>query len=114
MLLKSDGKEIRVHVACEISDLDWANAVDRYPALSRKEVKTDVTMNADDMLALAGLISKKKSRVQKRVPFLGAIPFLGRLFSSTRDDIRDIETVILLTPRIVTSGKGENIKLEQK
>ncbi len=112
VLLRTDGKEIEVRIACEISDLDWANAVDKYPALSRKEVHTQVKMNADEMLALAGLISKKKSRVQKRLPFFGAIPFLGRIFSSTRDEVKDVETVILLTPRIVKAGTGDNISIE--
>lgn len=113
-LLKYAGGEIMVRVDCEISDLDWANGVKEYPAVVRKEVSTRVRMNAGEMLALAGMISKKKSRVQKRLPLLGAIPFLGRLFSSTRDEVRDMETVILLTPRIVHAGKGDNIRLGQR
>jgi Flp pilus assembly secretin CpaC len=111
VLMKNNGGEMEVGIRCEISDLDWANSVQDYPALSRKVVRTNVKMNADEMLALAGLISRKKFRVQKKMPVLGYIPLLGRLFSSTRDEVKDMETVILLTPRIIKPGKGDNIKV---
>ncbi|OGS35786.1 MAG: hypothetical protein A2293_05115 [Elusimicrobia bacterium RIFOXYB2_FULL_49_7] len=111
ILRRNNGEEMEVRIACEISDLDWSNRVHDYPAMSRKLVKTKVNMNSNDMLALAGLMSERKSRIQKRLPVLGAIPFLGRFFSSTRDELKNMETIILLTPHIVVAGKGDNIKL---
>jgi type II secretory pathway component GspD/PulD (secretin) len=35
------------------------------------------------------------------------------LFSSTRDELKEVETVILLTPRLVRAGKGDNIPAPQ-
>ncbi|MEW6042034.1 MAG: pilus assembly protein N-terminal domain-containing protein [Elusimicrobiota bacterium] len=106
--------EITVNIKVKVSELDWANAVNGYPAVSSREVSTNVDLVEGNMLALAGIISKKKARTQRRLPLLGAIPVLGRLFSSTRDEEKTSEMVILVTPYIVTSKDKDNIKLESK
>jgi general secretion pathway protein D len=67
------------------------------------------TRNASTMLrlrdgetqVLAGLISDEDRRTANRVPGLGDLPVLGRLFSNTRDNVVKTEIVLLITPRLV-------------
>ena len=67
------------------------------------------TRNASTMLrlrdgetqVLAGLISDEDRRSANRVPGLGDLPVLGRLFSHTRDNLVKTELVLLITPRLV-------------
>jgi general secretion pathway protein D len=67
------------------------------------------TRNATTMLRLrdgetqilAGLISDQDRRTASRVPGVGDLPVLGRLFSHTRDDVAKSEIVLLITPRLV-------------
>jgi len=69
------------------------------------------TRNASTMLrlrdgetqVLAGLISDEDRRTASRVPGVGELPYLGRLFSNTRDSIVKTEIVLLITPRLVRS-----------
>jgi pilus assembly protein CpaC len=96
--------KIRLFVNCEISDIDWANRVKEYPALSEKSIATNVNLQSDEMLALAGLLSKRVVKSVRKIPILGSIPFLGKLFSVEKNEARNIETVIVITPRIVRKG----------
>ena len=50
---------------------------------------------------LAGLISDEDRRTAQRVPGIGELPVVGRLFSATRDSIGKTEIVLLITPRLV-------------
>lgn len=115
VLVRMGSNEIDVRIQVEISDLDWANQVDGFPAVTQRIVSTKVKLIENNAVAIAGLLSHKKSRVQSRLPFLGAIPLLGRLFSTTKDQDVETETVILLTPRILPVKSGElNMKINDK
>ncbi len=67
------------------------------------------TRNASTMLRLrdgetqllAGLISKEDRASASRIPGLGDIPMVGRLFSSQIDDTQRTELVLAITPRII-------------
>ncbi|MBC3873838.1 cohesin domain-containing protein [Undibacterium flavidum] len=50
---------------------------------------------------LAGLISNEERMSASRIPGMGDIPVVGRLFSSQRDDGQRTEIVLSITPRIV-------------
>lgn len=52
---------------------------------------------------LAGLISDSERSSSSRVPGLGELPLLGRLFSNTLSEADRSEIVLLITPRIVRS-----------
>lgn len=54
---------------------------------------------------LAGLINDEERKVASKVPGLGQIPILGRLFSSHKDDSTKTEIVLSITPRIVGSAR---------
>ncbi|MBL8029100.1 MAG: pilus assembly protein N-terminal domain-containing protein [Fibrobacteres bacterium] len=103
-VLSGNDNRIRLSVDCEVSDLDWVNKVKDYPSLSEKSVSTHVNIKSDEMIALAGLISKKAVTSIRRLPVLGSIPFLGKLFSVESKEMRNLETVIMITPRIVRNG----------
>lgn len=50
---------------------------------------------------LAGLISDEDRSTASRIPGLGDLPVLGRLFSSQRDDRQKTEIVLSITPRVL-------------
>jgi general secretion pathway protein D len=50
---------------------------------------------------LAGLVRNDKTSSGNKIPGLGDIPGLGRLFGSNRDDMSKSELVLAITPRIV-------------
>lgn len=51
-------------------------------------------------VAVGGLIRNSKTNDEKKVPILGEIPVIGRIFRTTIESEEDTETVLLITPRI--------------
>jgi general secretion pathway protein D len=62
---------------------------------------------------LAGLISDEERRSAVKVPGLGDIPVLGRLFSSTNDDVSKTEIVLLVTPHVVRNLARPEARFEE-
>jgi general secretion pathway protein D len=50
---------------------------------------------------LGGLITDQDIQTANRVPFLGDLPVLGRLFSSQKDSKDKTELILSITPRLV-------------
>lgn len=62
-------------------------------------------------VAVGGLIRTSANRNERKVPLLGEIPIIGRLFTSTIDGEEETETVLLITPRIMNvPSDSENIR----
>ncbi|HEU4644468.1 MAG TPA: secretin N-terminal domain-containing protein, partial [Burkholderiales bacterium] len=62
---------------------------------------------------LAGLISDEERRGAVKVPGLGDLPVLGRLFSSTKDDVIKTEIVLLVTPHVVRNLARPEARFEE-
>ena len=69
--------------------------------LGSRNANTVLRLKDGETQVLAGLISDEDRSGASKVPALGDIPLLGRLFSSNRDELSKTEIVLLITPRIV-------------
>jgi general secretion pathway protein D len=69
--------------------------------IGTRNANTALRLRDGETQVLAGLISDEDRRSADRVPGLGNMPVLGRLFSSTRDNTVKTEIVLLITPRLV-------------
>ena len=57
-------------------------------------------------IIIAGMIKDTKSHSVNKVPMLGSLPVLGKLFSNESDEIQRTETVVFLTPRIISGEES--------
>jgi general secretion pathway protein D len=69
--------------------------------IGTRSAATVLRLRDGETQVLAGLISDEERSSANRLPGLGDIPMVGRLFSSTRDNNAKTEIVLLITPRIV-------------
>jgi len=69
--------------------------------IGTRNAATVLRLRDGETQILAGLISDEDRRTANRVPGLGDMPTLGRLFSQTRDNVAKTEIVLLITPRLV-------------
>jgi general secretion pathway protein D len=69
--------------------------------IGTRSAATVLRLRNGETQVLAGLISDEERRSANRLPGLGEIPLIGRLFSSQRDNSNKTEIVLLITPRIV-------------
>jgi pilus assembly protein CpaC len=96
---------IKLHVAPEVSNLDFTNAVIlsgfRIPALRSRKLNTVVDVKRSQSLVISGLFNTEREKVRTGIPFLSDIPFLGVLFGSTRWQNNESELVVIVTPIVV-------------
>ena len=75
------------------------------PVVKRSYAETSVSVKDGVTIIIAGMIDEEKTKQIARVPLLGWIPLLGVLFRSEDTTTVNEETVVLLTPRIVTGER---------
>ncbi len=96
--------EVAIKVGLEVSSI--VNQV-RTPGgslayqIGSRSVGTVLRLKDGETQVLAGLISDEERTGASRVPGLGDIPGVGRLFSSQKDDNQKTEIVLSITPRLV-------------
>jgi general secretion pathway protein D len=66
-----------------------------------RSAATVLRLKHGETQVLAGLINDEERSSANRLPGLGDVPLLGRLFSSQRDNRSKTEIVLLVTPRVV-------------
>jgi general secretion pathway protein D len=71
--------------------------------IGTRNAATNLRLRDGETQILAGLISREERRSADRVPGLGELPVLGRLFSNTNETRNRTEVVLLITPRLVRS-----------
>jgi type IV pilus assembly protein PilQ len=64
-------------------------------------VETQVLVNNGETIVLGGVFQKQESESITKVPFLGDIPYLGRLFTRTSHSSDKTELLIFITPKII-------------
>jgi pilus assembly protein CpaC len=96
---------INLKVAPEVSSLDYANAVQLQgftsPALSQRRAETEVVLKDGESFAIAGLIDNRVIQLVEKVPGLGHVPILGRLFQSRSTQKSTDELLVVITPHFV-------------
>ncbi len=73
------------------------------PVLDVKQSSSLVRLKDGEMVIIGGLIQEESSETERKVPILGDIPFLGRLFTGTYTVKTKSELVIFISPKIVKS-----------
>jgi len=69
--------------------------------IGTRNANTTLRLRDGETQILAGLISDEDRRTANRVPGVGEMPVVGRLFSATKDTTAKTEIVLLITPRLV-------------
>ena len=82
---------------------DYLNAVLGVPPIKKNEVNAKVLISDGETIVNGGVFSNTQSKVVEKVPFLGDVPYLGRLFR--RDVVAEAksELLVFLTPRIMNN-----------
>ena len=83
------------------------------PIVETSEAETTVNVKNGVTIIIGGLIKEEKSKVIKKVPILGDIPFLGMAFRNYSHSVKKTEIVIFLKPRISTGDVNEPVQAKK-
>ncbi len=118
-VVEPDGN-IRLKLFAEVSEPDFANGVIlnnfAVPGFVTRRAETDVRLQDQQSLVIAGLLKEQDTDFESKNPVLGDIPVLGYLFRSKEKTTERLEIVIVVQPKMVRSGNAhaKNANVEKK
>ncbi len=74
------------------------------PSIDTREIVTQVLVNDGQTVVLGGILETERRDAETKVPWLGDVPVLGRLFKTTSKTDNKDELLIFVTPRILREG----------
>jgi len=110
--LTTDG-QIHLKVKPEVSSLDFTNALTIQgffiPALSTRRVESEMDLADGQSFAIAGLLDNRVTEQFSKIPGIGDIPVLGKLFQSRNRSKSNDELLVVVTPRIVKPLSSDQV-----
>jgi general secretion pathway protein D len=112
----NDSDSIRLEIDGEVSDVPDGQTPNQAggPTTNKRAIKTSIVVHDGDTVVLGGLQKEGMSESVDKIPFLGDIPVLGRLFQFRSRQRTRQELLIVLTPYIVRGPEDQRRIAERK
>ncbi len=104
-----ENDNILVSISTEVSSIDFSTIVNGVPGLLTRNTDSVINVRDGDTIAISGLLSVFDSKSANKVPLLGDIPVIGKLFSSKATIQNRSELVILATPVIIKNTVNHGV-----
>ncbi|WP_297925457.1 type II secretion system secretin GspD [Metallibacterium sp.] len=110
----NEGDSVRLKLDLTVSSIapSISGAVDLIT--NTRQVKTVVITDNGAIVVLGGLIQDSYTNSVQKVPLLGSLPFIGRLFSSTSRQLQKQNLMIFLHPVIIDTQNAANAYTAEK
>ncbi|MAJ91496.1 MAG: hypothetical protein CMF40_04835 [Legionellales bacterium] len=99
----NDEKIISMKIDAIVQDIIGFIGKDQRPMISTRSTNTNVRVNNGETLLIGGLIFDTADEMNNKVPFLGDIPIIKRLFNYNNKTKEQRELLIFITPTVVLS-----------
>ena len=108
-------KVINLVVEPEVSSIDPSASITVnglvVPGLQTRRASTTVELRDGESFAIAGLLRQDFQTTVRQLPLLGSIPIIGALFRSSNFQKGQTELLIVVTPRLVSPVRPEQIRM---
>ncbi|MEI8011841.1 MAG: type II and III secretion system protein, partial [Candidatus Omnitrophota bacterium] len=94
--------KIKPEVSTASTSVTSAVTKNEIPIVDTSEVDTTVRVKDGVTIIIGGLIKDESQDINNKIPLLGSIPFVGKVFSHQEKGLAKTEIVIFLTPHIIT------------
>ena len=99
MLIKPEVSSITSFFPSETAD-------QRVPVIETSNAESTILIKDGTTIIIAGMIKDYKQKSANKVPVLGDVPVVGKLFQNNSDTVQRTETVVFLTPRIISGQES--------
>jgi type IV pilus assembly protein PilQ len=102
----NNGKTIMLALRPKINDISGYEFFDaaKLPILDENTLETTVVVNSGETVVLGGMITKAATDQEKRVPYLSAIPILGKLFRTRTTEENPHHLLIFVNATVIDSS----------
>lgn len=98
----NENNQITLTLEPEVSNiLEWRGENADMPLVKIRKTSTTVRVEDGQTIFIAGLLSEETSDQIKKLPILGDIPLIGRLFQHRRETVIRSNLIIEITPKII-------------
>ncbi|WP_196788235.1 type III secretion system outer membrane ring subunit SctC [Burkholderia cepacia] len=104
--LQTDG---RIHVYVEVEDggIDSTGSNSDVPLVSRNTITTEAVLKENQALVIGGYKKEQRKRDTSRIPLLGSIPLIGKLFTNDSSSTSTSDRIFVISARAIRGG-GES------
>ncbi len=100
--LVNEGSSVKLVIEQEVSGINGNTAVD--VTFSTRRLTTTVMADSGEIVVLGGLINEDVQESVQKVPFLGDLPLIGWLFSSSSSSKTKKNLMVFIKPTIIREG----------
>lgn len=95
--------QVTLKINIEISSLgnNVGTSTDPQYAINTRTVETLLTVDDGDSVIIGGLIEDQDRITTRKIPFLGEMPAMGRLFSSENTEQKETDILLTITPVVI-------------
>ncbi len=86
---------------------------DNRPPVTRRHIENEVCIPDGETVILGGLRSKMEQDTRDKIPFLGDLPGIGKLFGAAKQIDVTTEMFIFITPRIIKDPEDDLRRIRQ-
>jgi type IV pilus assembly protein PilQ len=97
----------RIIMALQVNQDSVGQVFNGVPSINTNEITTTVRVDNGQTLVLGGIFQTDTNRSTTKTPFLGDLPYVGRLFRRTVDREQKQELLIFITPRILEDSLSQ-------
>ena len=91
-------------------DMEWYSVPMEQPFFKERSIDTHVSLYNGATIVMGGLITEERKSMEDKIPFLGDIPFIGRIFRSRSEWSNKRNLLIFVTARLV-DPRGRQVML---
>jgi pilus assembly protein CpaC len=103
-----DNGNVIAAIRAEMSQIDQSTAVNNVPGFLTRTSETEFNVKSGQTMVISGLINREMQQDITRIPGLGDLPVLGRLFRSDSWRSGRTDMVIAVTPIVVDAASSVN------
>jgi len=103
----SDDGFVTSHIFCVVSSVTGytSSGNSNYPKISQREAETSATVGDGETFVIGGLTQENELNSNIKVPLLGDIPIIGKVFQRDNNSKNKTQLYIVVTPRIAKKGQ---------
>ena len=95
------------------STMTWYDAPMQQPFFHVRSIESKVSITPGATVVMGGLITEARKAMDDKIPFLGDLPYIGRLFRSHAEKTTKRNLLIFVTGRLITPS-GRELRVNQE
>jgi general secretion pathway protein D len=110
----NEGNSVLLDIKIEVSGVAGVVSSGVDLITNKRTIETTASVENNEIMVLGGLIDEDLQENINKVPILGSIPLVGRLFQSSSDSTVKRNLMVFIKPRIMTDAQSSEIISSEK